>query len=243
MQKTKMIFVTSVKIVLILSLSMIVLFSCKKNENPDSLDRDTSYAFGMLLANQLTRQMGMPKFHFDYKAFMEGFRDYTEENETRLTQDEAVEKINALFNQLQAREEEEMWLKGAENREEGEAYLAMNGARSGVITTASGLQYEVITQGSGEKPGLDDLVRVNYEGTFINGEVFDSSSLYGQPAEFYLNSVIPGWIEGLQLMSEGSVYRFVIPYDLAYGPSGAGPIPPSSTLVFKVELLSIIKQD
>jgi len=120
--------------------------------------------------------------------------------------------------------------------------MAENAARSGVTTTTSGLQYEVIKQGSGVKPGPDDSVRVNYEGTLIDGTVFDSSYASGQPIEFLLNAVIPGWIEGLQLMNEGSTYRFVIPPDLAYGSYGSGPIPPEATLIFTVDLLSVLKE-
>ena len=218
-------------------LLMAVLLACKKPVAEDTLDKDTSYAFGMLIANQ----MGTTELRFDYQAFMEGFRDFNEAKETRLTQEQAIEKINEVFNRLQARNEEERWLEGEKNREEGEAFMADNRNQSGVITTPSGLQYNVITQGSGEKPGADDYVRVHYEGSLINGEVFDSSYMRGEPAEFILNQVIPGWTEGVQLMNEGSIFRFVIPSDLAYGPNGGGPIPPNATLIFTVELLSVIK--
>ena len=223
--------------VLALFLFMAIFLACKKAENPDALDKDTSYAFGMLIANQ----MGATDLRFDYQAFMEGFRDFNEARETRLTQEQAIEKINQVFAQLQSQSDDDLWLQGEKNREEGEAFMAANGAQSGVFTTPSGLQYNVITQGNGEKPGPEDYVRVHYEGTLINGEVFDSSYMRGQPAEFPLNGVIAGWTEGVQLMNEGSVYRFVIPSDLAYGPYGSGPIPPGATLVFTVELLSIIK--
>ena len=226
--------------VLVLFLPLVVILACKKTEAPDALDKDTSYAFGMLMANQMSGQMGLTELHFDYQAFMEGFRDFNEANETRLTQEQAIEKINAVFVKLQSENEEKMRIEGEKNLVEGTAYLAENGARAGVITTASGLQYEVLTQGSGKKPVSADMVRVHYEGTLIDGTVFDSSYTRGEPVEFPLDMVIRGWTEGLQLMNEGSTFRFVIPSDLAYGPGGPGLIPPNATLIFKVELISII---
>ena len=234
------IFYLSVKTALIFLLMLAFISACKKQESPEAEDSDTSYAFGMLMANQMNGQMGLRGLHFDYEAFMQGFRDFNEANETRLTQEKAVEKINQAVTQLQAKDDERLWLEGEKNREEGEAYMTTNGARSGVTTTASGLQYEVISQGGGAKPGPNDTVRVHYEGSLIDGQVFESS-FDGEPIEFSLQSVIQGWQEGVQLMNEGSTYRFVIPSDLAYGASGAGPIPPSATLIFKVELLSILK--
>ena len=240
MRKRKVLIV-SVKIVTLLITSMVIIMACKSNDSPDALDKDTSYAFGMLMANQMNGQMGLTDMHFDYTAFMEGFRDFNEARETRLTQEAAIEKINNVISKLQAQYDEEQWLEGSKNREEGETYMKENEGRSAVRTTASGLQYEVISQGNGVRPGPEDVVRVNYEGSLLNGQVFDSSYTRGQPAEFSLNMVIPGWTEGLQLMNEGSTYRFVIPPELAYGPDGAGPIPPSSTLIFTVELLTVVK--
>ena len=238
----KKFYAVSGKVVFICLCCAIFLFACKKkDEIPDALDKDTSYAFGMLMANQMNGQLGITDLHFDYDAFKEGFRDFNEARETRLTQDKAIEKINEVFIKLQSQQNEDRWLEGEKNREEGEAYLATNKQRSGVVTTPSGLQYEVLTEGSGKKPGPDDTVRVHYEGTYINGATFDSSYQRGEPAEFPLNAVISGWTEGLQLMSEGSTYRFFIPSDLAYGLEGRGTIPPNATLIFRVELLSIVK--
>jgi FKBP-type peptidyl-prolyl cis-trans isomerase len=142
---------------------------------------------------------------------------------------------------LQALDNERMWVEGQKNQEEGEAYLAENGRRAGVITTPSGLQYEVLSAGSGESPGFMDTVRVHYEGTFIDGTPFDSSYARGAPTEFQPYEVIEGWTEGIQLMNVGSTYRFVIPSDLAYGPGGNRGIPPNATLIFKVELLAIVR--
>jgi len=240
MQKIKRILFVFAAMVVFLSFT--ALSACKKDDKSAAvdLDKDTSYAFGMLMANQLIGQFGLVGMRFDYSAFSEGFKDFNEAKETRISQDKAIELIGAVFDRMQAEEEEKLWLEGSKNREEGEAYLAANAARSGVMTTASGLQYEVMKQGSGPKPGPDDSVRVNYEGSLVDGTIFDSSYARGEPVEFYLDGVIPGWTEGVQLMNEGSTYRFVIPPDLAYGPYGSGPIPPESTLIFTVELLAVI---
>lgn len=236
----KTFFSFSMKAALGLFFCAALFLSCgNRNEQPsaDALDSDTSYAFGMFIASQ----MGLHDFSFDYDAFRDGFRDFNEGRELRITQNMAMEKISEAFNRFYAQEEERMWLEGERNREEGEAYMAENAIRSGVTTTASGLQYEVIVQGTGERPGPTDVVRVHYEGTLIDGTVFDSSFRRGEPIEFPLDRVISGWTEGLQLMQEGSTFRFVIPPHLAYGPSGAGPIPPNATLIFLVEFISIVR--
>jgi FKBP-type peptidyl-prolyl cis-trans isomerase len=124
--------------------------------------------------------------------------------------------------------------------DKGQAFLAENAKKEGVKTTASGLQYEVLTPGTGKSPKATDIVRVNYRGTTIDGKEFDSSYKRGEPIEFPLNGVIPGWTEGLQLMKEGAKYRFFIPPNLAYGLAGAGPlIGPNETLIFDVELLKV----
>jgi len=217
-----------------------VLFSaCGRNEesSPDALDGDTSYAFGMLIAGQ----MGMQGISLDYHAFMEGFRDFNEDRETRLTHEQAIDKVMAALARMEAQNEEDMWLESQRNLEEGEAYMAANAERPGVQTTASGLQYEVITQGTGERPGIQDTVLVHYEGTFLDGTVFDSSFQRGEPTQFPLGMVIQGWIEGLQLMNAGSTYRFVIPAHLANGQHGARPIPPNATLIFVIEHIDIIR--
>ena len=234
----------SVKTALVLLICAALLSACNKGDklHGDALDKDTSYAFGMFMAQVSSEMMGLKDVHFDYKAFMEGFKAYNEAEETRLTWDKAMEKINTAVEQIHSQKNEKLKLEGEKSKEAGDAYLAENKNRGGVTTTASGLQYEVVSQGSGEKPGPQDTVKVHYEGTLINGTVFDSSYQRGEPAEFPVGRVIPGWVEGIQLMNVGSTYRFVIPSDLAYGEQGAGEvIPPNSTLVFKVELLDIAK--
>jgi FKBP-type peptidyl-prolyl cis-trans isomerase len=174
------------------------------------------------------------KIDYDYEEFVKGFRDAVEGNASRITTEEAVGKIQAAFSTAVDRLKEENTLKGDE-------YLAQNGARNGVITTETGLQYEVIAEGTGPRPTTEDTVEVHYEGTLIDGTVFDSSYERNEPVKFPLNQVIRGWIEGIPLMTTGSTYRFVIPAALAYGEQGTNSIPPNSTLIFKVELLSIVK--
>ncbi|MCL2381025.1 MAG: FKBP-type peptidyl-prolyl cis-trans isomerase [Treponema sp.] len=241
----KKIFSFYAKALLVLLLCAALFSACNTRErpSPDALDRDTSYAFGMWVA----AQTGFSGISFDYYAFMEGFRDFNEARETRLTMEEMMERIMAAVMAMDAegaQDDEELWLLSQRNLEEGEAYMAANAQRPGVVTTASGLQYEVIAEGTGERPGVHDTVLVHYEGTFLDGTVFDSSFQRGQPIDFPLGMVIAGWVEGLQLMNVGSTYRFVIPAHLAYGPGGAGGpggIPPNATLIFTVELLDIIR--
>jgi len=234
-----------VTVFMIFLLCLVFFSACNRREAsaPGALDRDTSYAFGMLVASQ----MGFSDISFDYYAFMEGFRDFNEARETRFTQEAAMDMIMAAITRLDAERNEEMMAAAQMNLEEGEAYMAQNSMRGGVTVTASGLQYEVIVRGTGEMPGIHDTVRVHYEGTLLDGTIFDSSFQRGEPIDFPLGMVIPGWVEGLQLMNVGSTYRFVIPAHLAYGPHGVPPrggapgIPPNATLIFRVELLDIIR--
>jgi FKBP-type peptidyl-prolyl cis-trans isomerase FkpA len=197
----------------------------------EAADPDTSYAFGMVLGRDL-RQTGLT---FDYDELLKGFKDAVE-GEPRFAVDEAISRIQLAYTEAMERQAELNKQKEAE-------FLAENGSKQGIATTASGLQYEVIAQGAGPRPGETDTVEVNYEGTFLDGTVFDSSYERGESTQFPLNRVIPGWSEGIQLMSIGSTYRLFIPAELAYGEQGAGngAIPPNSTLIFKVELLSILE--
>lgn len=155
-----------------------------------------------------------------------------------------IEGQQMVIDYLKRRDEEkksEMAEKGAEARKAGEEFLKANASKPGVITLESGLQYEVIREGSGRSPKATDSVRCHYEGRLTDGTVFDSSRRRGEAATFPLNGVIKGWTEGLQLMKEGALYRFFIPYDLAYGANGAGNvIPPYAALIFEVELLDVL---
>jgi FKBP-type peptidyl-prolyl cis-trans isomerase len=143
---------------------------------------------------------------------------------------------------MQKRQAEQMKKMYGKNIDEGEKFLADNKKRDGVQETASGLQYEVITMGTGDKPTAVDMVKVHYTGMLLDSTKFDSSLDRGEPAQFGVNQVIQGWQEGIQMMPVGSKFKFYIPYELAYGEQGTGPIPPFSTLVFDVELLEIVKQ-
>jgi FKBP-type peptidyl-prolyl cis-trans isomerase FklB len=145
----------------------------------------------------------------------------------------------AYQEELQSQQEQQYNELASQNLEAGEAFLAQNAEREGVETTESGLQYEVIEEGDGNNPTASDRVQVHYTGELINGDVFDSSRDRGQPVTFGLNQVIPGWTEGLQLMSEGARYKLYIPADLAYGPGGNQAIGPNETLIFDVELLAV----
>lgn len=170
-------------------------------------------------------------------AFIDAIRDESQMD------DEAAEENLAVLRERVLEQRQEV--VGGRAQREGEEYQAENAERDDVQTTESGLQYEVIREGEGESPGEDDFVEVHYEGRLVNGEIFDSSYERGEPASFPLNRVIPGWTEGLQLMTEGAHYRFVIPADQAYGERevGNGTIPPNSTLIFEVELLEILDEE
>jgi FKBP-type peptidyl-prolyl cis-trans isomerase FkpA len=231
------------KRILFFALAALVLIGCKggaeqkaegeKTESVagESLDKDTSYALGM----EFGKDFGSTGIKFDYKSFIQGAEDVLEGKNTKITAEEAAEKVQAAYIALMSKQAEPF-------RQAEAAFLAENAQKSGIKVTGSGLQYEVISEGSGARPQPTDTVQVNYEGTLANGEVFDSSYSRGEPTEFPLNQVIPGWTEGIQLMSEGSSYRFYIPSGLAYGDNGiSGVIPPFSTLIFNVELLSIVK--
>jgi FKBP-type peptidyl-prolyl cis-trans isomerase len=192
-------------------------------------DTKKSYSLGLMIGDRITPRYG----ELNYEALVEGIRAQHEGAEAQMSLDEA----QAALQDYEQKARLEQATAAAEN---GENYQKENGQRDEVTTTDSGLQYEVLTEGSGDKPTATDRVSVHYVGTLINGKEFDSSVARGEPAEFGLNGVIPGWTEGLQLMNVGSKYRFVIPPDLAYGERGAGAdIGPGETLIFEVEMLEI----
>jgi FKBP-type peptidyl-prolyl cis-trans isomerase len=194
-----------------------------------------SYALGMNIAKGLTRQ----KVDVDPAIVARGLRDTMSGAKPLLTDAEAEAALTQLQTAAQASQEAEMKKLGDANMKEGQEFLAANKTKDGVVTLPSGLQYKILTAGTGPKPAATDTVVCNYRGTFINGTEFDSSYKRNQPATFPLNGVIKGWTEALQLMPVGSKWQLYIPSDLAYGPSGRGPIPPNATLIFEVELLSI----
>lgn len=198
-----------------------------------------SYALGLGIGQQL-KQMGL-EGTLKIEDFAQSITDVLAGNELQVKSHEAQQIVNDFFQQQEKKLAEEKAAKGQQAKEEGAVFLKNNATKPGVTVTASGLQYEVLTEGSGRKPKATDRVRCHYEGTLIDGTVFDSSYQRDEPAVFGLNQVIAGWTEGVQLMAEGSKYRFYIPYMLGYGEGGAGAmIPPFATLIFDVELLEVL---
>ncbi len=188
-----------------------------------------SYALGMSIGRQL-QQMNAAEVNVD--DFAQAIKDVFASKAT-LTETEAQAAVEGFFQKKAAEQ-------ATAAKQEGETFLAENAKKDGVVTLPSGLQYQVLREGDGRKPSATDQVECHYEGTLINGQVFDSSYRRGETATFGLNQVIKGWTEGLQLMQEGAKYRFFIPYQLAYGERGAGQsIPPYATLIFDVELVKV----
>ena len=198
-----------------------------------------SYALGHNIGHQL-KEMGL-QGSLSVDDYAEAVRDVLEGRAAKMGAEEAHMVLQQFFSELEERQQAAAAERGKAARSEGEAFLAENKAKPGVVTTASGLQYTVLNEGSGRQPKATDTVRCHYEGTLIDGTVFDSSYRRGQPAEFGLQQVIAGWTEGVQLMSEGAKYRFYIPFTLAYGANGAGAsIPPYAALIFDVELIAVL---
>lgn len=225
----------------------VALSGCNSNANdtnttptPAAVTEQSSDAqkVGYAIGYDMGRNLKEVADDLDLAAFNQGFKDaydkkdaiLTEEQMRTLVQDYMVKKQEELMKKLEE--------KAATNKAEGEKFLADNAKKEGVKTTASGLQYKVITEGTGNSPKATDTVVVHYEGKLLDGKVFDSSYERGEPAQFPLNQVIPGWTEGLQLMKPGAKYEFFIPADLAYGEAGNPEIEPNSTLIFTVELLT-----
>ena len=190
-----------------------------------------SYALGLSIGNNF-RASGINGLKVE--DFVRGLETVLSDGKPEISYDEAKKIVNEYFVKLQ---NEQMRL----NKEAGEEFLRINKGKAGVVTLPSGLQYEVLKQGTGAKPKLTDKVKCHYHGTLVNGTVFDSSVLRGEPATFGVSQVIRGWTEALQLMSVGSKWRLFLPSELAYGERGAGDkIGPNSALVFDVELLDIV---
>jgi FKBP-type peptidyl-prolyl cis-trans isomerase len=214
---------------------ILTLAACEKKESASTevnlaTDEDRfSYGLGMLVGERVLKQYG----EVDYDLVLAGMIAQHKDSGTLMTIEEAGNALNTHA-------EKQFQEQSAVNRKRGEDYLKSNAETEGVQVTESGLQYSVITAADGAKPKATDEVTVHYRGTLIDGTEFDSSYSRGAPTSFTLNEVIPGWTEGVQLMSIGSKYRFVIPFNLAYGERGAGgQIGPFETLIFEVELLEI----
>ncbi len=207
----------------------------KKVELTSSKDK-VSYGIGMSIGRDFSRQ----ELDIDPDILVQGIKDVLADGQTLMTEEEAQTTLMEFQQEMMAKQEAQGKELAEKNSQEGEAFLTENAKQEGVVTLPSGLQYKVLVEGTGNMPGKEDTVTVNYRGTLIDGQEFDSSYKRGEPATFPVGGVIAGWTEGLQLMKEGAKWQFFIPASLAYGERGAGPvISPNATLIFEVELLSI----
>jgi FKBP-type peptidyl-prolyl cis-trans isomerase FklB len=224
----------------IVGLLCIVLAACQSNSQEKtelkSQKDSVSYAIGLDIGQRLKQQ----SVNVDPDLVARGIRDVDSSAKRLLTEDQAQSVMNTFQQQLMAKRDSMNKAIGEKNKKDGEAFLAENKKKEGVTTLPSGLQYKVIKMGTGKKPKADQTVTVNYRGTLLDGTEFDDSYKRGEPVTFQVGGVIKGWTEALQLMPVGSKWQLFIPPDLAYGVRGAGEvIPPNSTLIFEVELLSI----
>ena len=215
---------------LFLPLILIMGITSINAQNLNTEMEKVSYSLGVNVAKSVKNQ-GLESI--DSEAIAQAFTDVFEGNELKISEQESNVILQEYFGKLAQKAQ-------SQNVEAGQNFLAENAKRDGVVTTATGLQYEVLTEGSGDSPKETDQVTVHYHGTLIDGTVFDSSVERGQPATFPVNGVIPGWVEALQLMNPGAKFKLFIPSNLAYGERGAGgAIGPNASLIFEVELISI----
>jgi FKBP-type peptidyl-prolyl cis-trans isomerase FklB len=199
-----------------------------------------SYALGMNVGTSLRENLHRQSVEINTDLLLQGMQDALANSKTAMTEDEARAVLMQVQNDLRAKQEEKLKETAETNKKEGEAFLAANKSKEGVITLPDGLEYKVLTAGTGPKPTPSDTVTCNYRGTFVNGTEFDSSYKRGQPTSFPVSGVIKGWTEALQLMPVGSKWQLFVPSELAYGSRGIGTdIGPNATLIFEVELLSI----
>ena len=197
-----------------------------------------SYALGIGIGSQLA---GMGAKGLNIDDFAQAVKDVISGTPLKVNNAEAQSLVQAFFQEQEDKQRAAAAEAGKVAKAAGESFLAENAKKEGIVVLPSGLQYQVLKEGNGKKPSATDQVKCHYEGTLIDGTIFDSSYQRNEPATFGLNQVIAGWTEGVQLMSEGAKYRFFIPYNLAYGERGAGAqIPPFAALVFDVELLKVL---
>lgn len=229
-----------VPLILIFFLSLLLSFSvCLAGEDPDLKDEKArlSYSVGYQVGSDFLRQGK----DINPDVLIKGVLDAMSGDGPLITHKEMRIVLTELQRDIAAAQEKKVWEEAERNLEAGRAFLAENGKKEGVKTLPSGLQYKVITEGSGKRPGKTDSVTVHYKGTLIDGTLFDSSYRRRKPATFAVNGVIAGWTEALQLMKEGAAWHLFIPPELAYGDKRTGIIAPNSTLIFEVELISVQK--
>lgn len=217
---------------------MATSFSQAQDAPKDTKDK-VSYSIGLSIGGNLKRQ----GVEVNEEQFFNGIKDALSGAKPRLSEEEMNTTMQGFQQEMVAKAQTKLKEASDKNKSAGEAFLADNKKKEGVKVTSSGLQYKVISEGKGEKPKETDTVIAHYKGALIDGKEFDSSYKRNEPAEFPLNQVIPGWTEGLQLMTVGSKYQFVIPSELAYGKNAPAEIGPDSTLVFDVELVGIKKAE
>ncbi len=233
-------------VLLFLAGAIIILSSCGQTKTGNlklKQEIDTlSYSIGTDIGKNLKRSA---IDELNYEIFAQGLKDAIEENELKISEEEVQEFLRNYSAKLREKQTKMREERLAKNLEDGRAFLDKNKAKSGIITTESGLQYEIIKEGTGMNPSESDKVRCHYHGTLIDGTVFDSSVERGDTAEFVLNRVIKGWTEGLQLMKEGAKYKFYIPTELAYGQNvrPGGKIEENMALIFEVELFEVIASE
>lgn len=230
------------KLLVIGLISSALMMGCNKEaeKQDDSVALTTlEQKVNYVIAQNMAQQMQQGGLTIEPEVFAMALKDVREGAESRLTDEEKETVMQTFQEQAMAKREEEQKKVSEANLAEGTAYLEANKAKEGVTVTESGLQYRVITEGTGVKPTATDTVSVHYVGKLLDGTEFDSSISRGEPVAFPVNGVIAGWTEALQLMPQGSKWELVIPSDLAYGPGGNGPIPPNSVLIFEVELLEV----
>jgi len=226
------------KRVLTTFISVVLLFGvCSAAEQLELKDQKAkdSYSLGFQYGEAFKKQA----MDIDLKVFSTGMQDGLEGKEPLMSPVEIEENLSSLKKRLFAAQQLQLRERAARNREEGEAFLAENAKKKQVVTLTSGLQYKVLVEGTGKTPKAQDEVTVHYRGTFIDGTEFDSSYKKGEPATFQVDGVIKGWTEAMQLMKEGGKWQLFVPAELAYGERGMGRIPPNSTLIFEVELISV----
>jgi len=199
-----------------------------------------SYAIGTQMGRSLL-DLKQDDFALNIGMLIQGLKDAFDQRELALTEDQTQQTLQAFSTRMQAQRTEKQEKQAVENLAAGAKFMEENKTKPGVQTLPSGLQYKVITEGTGPKPTAQDMVKTNYRGTFLNGEEFDSSYKRNEPATFSVTKVIKGWTEALQLMKTGAKWQLFIPSELAYGVRGSRNIPPNSTLIFEIELLEIVK--